>query len=129
MAGARIVHFEIPADDPASLAAFYSQVFGWKVQQLAAPGFDYWACDTGDGEGIHGAITKRAFAGQGITNYLTVDSIDEAIGLVMRHGGRVLVPRSPVDGMGWFALAADPQGNPIGFWQRDNSAGMPKDER
>jgi predicted enzyme related to lactoylglutathione lyase len=129
MAGVPIVHFEIPADDPAALVDFYAQVFGWKIRKIPAPGFDYWACGAGEGEGITGAITKRSFAGQGITNYLTVDDIDGFLGEVVKHGGKVLVPRSPVDGMGWYALAADPQGNPIGFWQKDNRVSMPKDEQ
>ncbi len=123
MPGARIVHFEIPADDPASLAEFYTQVFGWKVRKAPAPGFDYWACDTGIGDGIHGAITKRTRDGQGITNSMTVERIDDWLDLVVRNGGKVLAPRSPVAGMGWHALAADPQGNPLGFWEKDATAG------
>lgn len=27
----RVVHFEIPADNPEKVAKFYTDVFGWKV--------------------------------------------------------------------------------------------------
>ncbi len=27
----RVVHFEIPADDPERAIEFYRQVFGWKI--------------------------------------------------------------------------------------------------
>ena len=27
----RVVHFEIAADDPDKAAAFYQEVFGWKI--------------------------------------------------------------------------------------------------
>ena len=30
----RVIHFEIPADDPEKTIAFYRKVFGWKFQQF-----------------------------------------------------------------------------------------------
>ncbi len=30
--------------------------------------------------------------------------------------------KSPVPGMGWFAMLIDPQGNPFALWQTDSSA-------
>lgn len=43
---ARIVHFEIPADDPERAIKFYEDVFGWEVQKWEGP-FDYWLVTTG----------------------------------------------------------------------------------
>ena len=42
----RVVHFEIPANQPESLTKFYSEVFGWKFQKAALPGPEYWLCET-----------------------------------------------------------------------------------
>ncbi len=37
----RVVHFEIPADDPARAVKFYEKVFGWKFQKWEGP-MEYW---------------------------------------------------------------------------------------
>lgn len=109
-------HFEIPADDPESLAAFYRALFGWRIERL--PGWDYWHCKTGDGPGIDGALTKKSLQ-TGVINNVTVDDIDAYLANVVQLGGKIVVPRSAVEGMGWYALAHDPEGNPVGFWQED----------
>ncbi len=119
----RVVNYEIPADDPAAQAPVYAALFGWRVEPVPAPGFAYWKCRTGDGPGIDGAITGRLHPGQGPTNYLTVAAIDPLLARAVALGARILVPRSPVPGMGWYAIALDPEGNPVGFWQHDRSAG------
>jgi len=43
---ARIVHFEIPADDPQRAAAFYKKAFGWKIEKWPGP-MEYWMVTTG----------------------------------------------------------------------------------
>lgn len=116
----RPVHFEIPADDPEKLTLFYRQLFGWKIERLN--GWDYWACRTGDGPGIDGAITQRRPGLSGPVNYHNVDDIDSYLDRIEQLGGKTLVPRSPVSAMGWYGLAQDPEGNPIGFWQKDVNA-------
>jgi predicted enzyme related to lactoylglutathione lyase len=118
----RVVHFEIPADDPAKLSEFYKGLFGWKIEKMPVPGFDYWTCDTGEGVGIGGAIMKRMNPQQCITNYTSVDKIETYIDKAKSLGATVIVPKSPVAGMGWFAIALDPQHNPVGFWQHDPGA-------
>jgi predicted enzyme related to lactoylglutathione lyase len=43
----RVSHFEIHASEPAKLAAYYRELFGWKMQHLAH--IDYWLIDTSEG--------------------------------------------------------------------------------
>lgn len=38
MANNRVVHFEIPANQPEALTKFYSALFGWKFEKAALPG-------------------------------------------------------------------------------------------
>jgi predicted enzyme related to lactoylglutathione lyase len=33
----RVVHFEIAANDPDKAAAFYQEVFGWKITKWEGP--------------------------------------------------------------------------------------------
>jgi predicted enzyme related to lactoylglutathione lyase len=35
-----IVHFEIPVDDAERAKKFYTELFGWKVEQFS-PGMEY----------------------------------------------------------------------------------------
>src|SRR3979490_1873986 len=80
MASNRVVHFEIPANQPEALTKFYSDLFGWKFQKAPIPGPEYWLCDTGsDGPGINGAVMQRQHAQQPWMNYVDVASIDAAI--------------------------------------------------
>jgi predicted enzyme related to lactoylglutathione lyase len=55
----RIVHFELPADNPEKMIDFYTKVFKWKFQKWAEN--DYWLTDTGQSvsPAINGAIVKR----------------------------------------------------------------------
>jgi hypothetical protein len=118
----RIVHFEYPADDPAQLAKFYTDLFGWQIAKADLPGPEYWFVRSGDGPGIDGGIMKRVHAQQPIVNYASVDSVDAYLEKAQALGGRVGVPKTTVPGAGHFAIAFDPQGNPIGFWQVDHGA-------
>ena len=117
-----IVHFEIPADDVERAKKFYSQLFGWEFS--AVPGFDdYWGCNTGDpAQDAGGAVMARQAEGQGIVNYLQVESVEDYVTKVQELGGQVLYPKSPVPGMGWFAQFLDTEGNCFAVWESDESA-------
>jgi predicted enzyme related to lactoylglutathione lyase len=119
MANNRIVHFEIPADQPEALTAFYGELFGWKFQKLPMPGPEYWLCDTGsEGPGINGGIMQRKHPQQPWMNYVDVASIDAAIEKATKLGAKVALPKTPVPGVGAYAAIIDPQGNICGLWER-----------
>lgn len=112
-----IVHFEIPADDPETLADFYRELFGWKIE--AAEGFeDYWMIQTApEGEGVGGGLMERQQPGQQPVNYIWVESVDDYVSKAKQLGATVVVEKSPVTGMGWFAWLQDPQGNFFAVWE------------
>ena len=118
MASNRVVHFEIPANQPEALTKFYSSVFGWKFQKAAIPGPEYWLCDTGSGPGINGAVMQRQDPRQPWMNYVDVASIDETIAAATRLGAQVALPKQPVPGVGAFAAIIDPDGNLCGLWEQ-----------
>lgn len=117
-----VVHFEIPADDVERARAFYTQLLGWQIS--SAPGFeDYWFIQTGEeGQDLEGGLMKRQAPGQGPVNYVQVQSVEEYVAKVQQLGGKVIVPRRPVPGMGWFANCQDSEGNVFGLWEDDPSA-------
>ena len=121
-----VTHFEIYAEQPAKLAAFYRKLFGWQIEQ--APGIDYWRIKTGtaEGEGIDGGLTYRPIPGpRSWVHYVHVASLDEAVAEVQRLGGTVLRPKTAVPKTAWYAVVADPEGNIFAVWQADPTAFPP----
>jgi len=119
MANNRIVHFEIPANQPEALTKFYSGLFGWKFHKAPMPGPEYWLCETGtDGPGINGAVMQRQNPKQPWMNYVDVASIDTAIKKATELGANVALPKTAVPGVGAYAAIIDPQGNICGLWEQ-----------
>jgi predicted enzyme related to lactoylglutathione lyase len=126
-----IAHFEIYADDPAKLADFYTSLFDWKISEV--PNMDYWMIRTVDTDaknmptqsgGINGGMMKRPMPdARSWMNYVTVESLDGALERAQKLGATIARPKSAVPNMGWFAILADPQGNPFAMWQEDSKAG------
>jgi uncharacterized protein len=115
----RIVHFEIPANEPEVLTKFYAEVFGWKFQRASFPGPEYWLCDTGsDKLGINGAVMKRQHPQQPWMNYVDVASIDETLKQATKCGAKIALPKTSVPGVGALAAIIDPDGNICGLWEQ-----------
>ena len=118
----RVVHFEIPADNPERAAAFYKKAFGWKIEKWPGP-MDYWMVNTGaDGEpGINGGLLKKGDVST-TTNTVGVQSVDDAIAAVSKAGGKLIMPKTPIPTVGYFAYCQDTEGNLFGVMQFDASA-------
>jgi predicted enzyme related to lactoylglutathione lyase len=118
----RVVHFEIPADNPERATKFYNKVFGWKIKKWEG-GMDYWLVNTGDDSapGIHGAIMQRSEMASTVVNSIDVPSVDDFIKKVTKNGGKVITPKTPIPGVGYFAYCKDTEGNMFGILQPDMS--------
>jgi hypothetical protein len=118
----RVVHFEIPADDPERAVKFYEKVFNWSISKWGGP-VDYWLASTGpdDVPGINGAITPRMDSGV-TTNTIDVPSVDEFTTKILEAGGSVVMPKRPVPGIGYLAYCEDTEGNVFGIMEMDPSA-------
>lgn len=132
----RIVHFEIHAQNPADIAKFYSDVFGWDIKK--AENMDYWMVLTGPvqkiGEpvtdpGINGGITKRMGrppqGGEVINAFVctvNVPNVDQYLDRIVAAGGMIAAPKMPIPGMAWLAYAKDIEGNIFGLFEEDSNA-------
>jgi hypothetical protein len=119
----RVVHFEISCDDPERASAFYSGVFGWKINKWDGP-MDYWVASTGEqgSPGIDGGLMRRQENTPPVVNTLDVPSVDEYTAKVTAAGGTVVAPKMPIPGVGWFAYCLDTEGNMFGIMQEDAAA-------
>lgn len=108
-----IVHVEISTTNREESGKFYSELFGWEVQQM--PEMNY-ATFTG-GEGVGGGfnpVSEQYPAGT-ITFYVQTNDVTGDLLRAQTLGGKILVPRSEIPGVGWFGFFADPSGNMIGL--------------
>ena len=123
-----IVYFQIPADDIERSKKFYNELFGWKIDKSpeanTPEGMENWSITTTDHNGkeaLGGGMSKRQMPQQQITNFIDVKSVDEYLSKVERLGGKVVVPKTSVPGMGYYAVCLDTENNSFGIFEsREN---------
>lgn len=120
------MHFEIPADDAEKLKKFYGDLFGWKIEKYPGPSV-YYMLQTVPVDskgmptraGVSGGLflKKNAQYPQQTkpTNYFWVESVDEYSKKIEALGGKIVVPKMEIPGLGWWELALDPEGNQFGL--------------
>jgi uncharacterized protein len=67
-------------------------------------------------------MMKRQMPQQQITNYINVKSIEEYFSKIEKLGGKVIHPKSPVAGMGYFAVCLDMENNSFAIWESNENA-------
>ena len=124
-----VVHFEIPADDADRAAAFYRELFGWEIQKWEPAGeerqgSEYWLVSTVPSDeqgrttraGVNGGMMRRRDPGHGPINYFGVEDVDAYAKKVVKLGGKVVLSKTEVPDMGWFAWVTDTEGNTFALW-------------
>ncbi len=122
-----IVHFEIPANDIEKLRKFYGDLFGWRIEKYPGPTVYYMLETVPVDEktmmpirlGVNGGLyVKKDAAMPELAkpiNYISVESVEEYSKKVEALGGKIVVPKMEITGLGWWALALDPEGNAFGM--------------
>lgn len=118
----RVIHFEIPAENPERAAAFYKKAFGWKIEKWPGP-MEYWMVNTGDSgaPGINGGLMRKGDV-TSTTNTIDVESVEKAVAAIASAGGKEVTPKTPIPGVGYFAYCLDTEGNLFGVMQADPKA-------
>ena len=123
-----IVHFEIPVDDLDRAKKFYGPIFGWNLQDWPMPdGSTYIGVHTTPIDektrlplkpgAINGGIMKRSAMAKAPIFAINVGSIDEKVKMVETAGGKVVMPKMDMMGMGFYAYVSDTEGNTVGLWE------------
>ena len=102
---------------------FYQDVFGWKFTKWEGP-MEYWMVSTGSENepGINGGLSIREGDNAGIVNTIGVDSIDNTLEQIVKAGGKVVQPKGPIPGVGYFAQCTDTEGTLFGVIESDVNA-------
>jgi predicted enzyme related to lactoylglutathione lyase len=122
MAEHNIVHVEFPAVSLTAAANFYTELFGWKHQESGG----YWMFDASNGVG--GGYNPVGPGGlyevkpNEVLVYVSTDDIEASLAQVEALGGKKLIGKSPIPGVGWYAVFADPTGNKVGLYTAEQAA-------
>lgn len=119
----KMVHFEIPADEPERAIKFYTDVFGWRIDRMPGSQMEYWLINAGDIKepGINGAIMARGQE-ECIIDTIGVPDIDEYIKKIKSGGGKILRSKTAIRGVGYMAYFEDTEGNKLGIFCPDAAA-------
>lgn len=120
-------HFAINADDVDASRRFYDLVFGWTFSAWGPPGFFQIQTGPDDDPGVRGALQERRqllddLPTRGVEPTFAVDDVDATRQAVLDAGGRILMERFTISGVGHLLFLEDPSGNPIGAMQYDAAA-------
>ncbi|MGH3881420.1 MAG: VOC family protein [Actinophytocola sp.] len=120
-----LAHFALNADDVEATKRFYEEVFGWRFEPWGPP--DFFHIETDAGTGPRGALQRRRELVPGTRTVgfectVTVSDVDAVAKAAVAAGGRVVMARSTISGVGDLVFVADPSGNVVGAMRYDGSA-------
>ncbi len=123
-------HFEINADDLPRARRFYEKVFGWKFEPWGPPGFFIINAGekTKDGAGVLGSLQQRRelVPGKRMTGFectISVDTdVDKVAAAVKANGGKIVMQKATIPGVGDLIFFEDPEGNLAGAMRYDEKA-------
>jgi hypothetical protein len=119
-----VVHFEVPAKDMKRAQKFYSDIFGWQINEMPEMNYTMVGTTPSDQNGmpkkpgaINGGIGEKTGPLQNPVITIQVDSIDETLKTVQANGGKIEQKKMAVGDMGWAAYFKDTEGNVMGLFQ------------
>ena len=111
--GNPVTHFEILGTDAPGLQSFYSEAFGWQMQDVM--GGSYYMAHPADDNGIDGGVGASPGGTGHVTFYVEVPDPAAALEKISELGGRTVQPPTEVPGGPVIAMFADPEGHVVGL--------------
>jgi len=121
---ANLSFFSINADDVEQSRRFYESVLGWTFEAWGPP--EFYLVRTGD-DGVEGSVQRRReiVPGDRITTLeatFAVDDVDAIAEAIVSNGGRIIMERTTIVGVGELIWFQDPSGNTLGACQYSKNA-------
>jgi uncharacterized protein len=122
-------YFDLTVNDVGLAKAFFEKALGWHFEKFDMP-YEYFRIQAGPaGEpGIDGGIgaVRDAPLSEGRPLTLVtvpVADLEATLARVTAAGGRIVEPRTPIPGIGWYATCEEPGGLKFGLIQADARSG------
>jgi predicted enzyme related to lactoylglutathione lyase len=103
---------ELRTRDLEKARSFYSELFGWSLQQTKVTDMPYLEV-VNDGTALGGMMAMDENWGEMPSHwasYIAVDDCDAAAQAILQEGGAVHAPPFDAPGVGRMAMVADPSG-------------------
>jgi uncharacterized protein len=108
---------ELQTRDVEGAKAYYAAVFGWKPDDQEFGGMTYTMFNVGDVP-VAGAMPTPSGVPDGVPafwlTYFSVEDCDASMAKVQELGGSTMGPAHQLEGVGRFAVVADPHGATFG---------------
>jgi uncharacterized protein len=105
-----IIHCAINADDVETSLRFYRALFGWEFEPYGPPGFFRMERESGP---VVALQQRRDLGGVRLTGFectVAVPDVDAVAAAVVEHGGRLVMERATIPGVGELVFFEDPSG-------------------
>lgn len=121
-------HFAINADDLPRARTFYERVFAWHFEPWGPPGFFMISTGEAGGAGPLGSLQQRRelVPGRRMTGFECTIAVEEDVekvaAAVKANGGRIVMEKATIPGVGDLIFFEDPEGNVAGAMRYDPKA-------
>lgn len=113
-----LTQFELPTNMPISAMAFYNQIFGWtfrlKNQRI------YLSIGDSDESLITRSTVPEPI--NPMLNTIEVKDVDKMVQKIRQEGGKIVIPKMAVPGVGWLAYFKGPDEHIFSLMQPDMAA-------
>ena len=112
------VHVERHIGDVAKAKAFYSKLFGWKLEDMPMPGGGtYTMIQVGEGTGGGMMAAQPPGSPPRWQAYVGVDDLAASTRKAKELGAKIMMDKTEVGDFGIMSVIVDPTGAAIALWQ------------
>ena len=108
----RVVHFDVPIDDPERAGSFYRAVFGWSYDDQDMGTMIYHVIAGGESGGLGAIMPMPPEMPDQVPNhwgvYFTITDLDATVAAVTSAGGQIVAEPMDIPGVGRRATVHDP---------------------
>jgi len=126
---ANIGNFSVECDDVERAKAFYETVFGWRILPWGPPGYYRITTGSAANPGIGGDLRERreplAGGSRGFECTIIVEALGPVIAAIEANGGKIVVNRFRIEGVGELLYFEDTEGNRVGAMAHDGDLPLP----
>ena len=101
-----VAFVEFYSENPLAAKKLLQSVFGWKMVKSNVGGVDIWTFDAGNGP--EGHMMAPLGLKPGTVAFVKVKSINVVTKKILKYGGKILVPKFEVSGLGFFTYFEAP---------------------
>ncbi len=124
-----VVHFEMPAKDKKRVSEFYTNAFGWSMQQTGPEMGNYVVAHTTETDEKTMTVKTPGAINGGFFDYkdeegfktpsfvIAVDDLKASIEAVKKAGGTIVGLQMEIPGVGSYISFHDTEGNRVGMLQ------------